>query len=159
MTNKKIIFYSMNVHFVCWSFHDLTFKTSVHQCFQLQNLLCDYNKLQSHKWLNIASIIILTLLHMYKHIYAHTHKQLQINHTIIYEFVYIHKCTCTTSYLPMCLWCLVQNLIPHQIWLFHCTIGSATWFKKHLFGINFSKVNDLHSTFRKKNILKKKKTF
>ncbi len=39
---------------------------------------------------------------MYKHI--------QINHTIIYVFVYIHKCTYTMSYLLAglaCFWCLV----------------------------------------------------
>jgi hypothetical protein len=40
---------------------------------------------------NIATIIILTLLPMYKHIYAHTHKHIQINHTIIYACVYLHN--------------------------------------------------------------------
>jgi hypothetical protein len=47
---------------------------------------------------------------IWQHINAHTHKHIQINQKIIYIFVYIHKCTCTTSYLlvgPMCLWCLV----------------------------------------------------
>jgi len=151
MTNKKSNFRSMDVHFVSWSFNDFTFKLV---CINVFNCKIYYvtNKLQSHKWFNIATIIILMLLHMDKHVYAHTHKQIQINHIIIYEFVYIHKCTCTTSYLPACLWCLVQNLIPHQIWLFHSTIGSATWFKKHLYGIKISKVNNLHSTFRKKYI-------
>jgi hypothetical protein len=97
---------------------------------------------------------------MYKHVYAHTHKHIEINHTKKFEFVYIHKCTCTTSYLPTCLWCLVQNLIPHQIWLFNSTIGSATWFKKHLFGIkNFKSQYNLHSTFRKNKIKIKYKHF
>ncbi len=57
--------------YVHWSINDVTFLISTHQCFQLQNLLCDYNKLQSHKWFNIAIIIIL-LLHMYKK-YMHIH--------------------------------------------------------------------------------------
>jgi hypothetical protein len=77
--------------YVHWSINDVTVLISTHQCFQLQNLLCDYNKLQSHKWFNIAIIIILVLLHMYKNIYAHTHKHIQINHTIIYVlYTYIN---------------------------------------------------------------------
>ncbi len=40
----------------------------------------------------------------------HIHKQIQVSHTIIYVFLYIHKCKCTTFYLlvrPTCLWHLV----------------------------------------------------
>jgi hypothetical protein len=107
MKIKLFNFSLMNVNFVCWSFNDFIFLISTHQCFQLQNLVCDYSLLQLHKWFNIATIIFLTLLHMYKHIYAHTRKHIQINHTTIYVFLYIHKCTCTTSCLLiglMCLW-------------------------------------------------------
>jgi hypothetical protein len=41
------------------------------------------------------------------------------NHKIIYVFTYIHKCTCTTSYLlvePACLWCLVLWLWDPRNW-------------------------------------------
>jgi uncharacterized protein YerC len=62
----------MNVHFVHLLCNVFIFLINTHGCFQLQNLLCEYNKLQSHKRFNIAITMILTLLHMYKHIYAHT---------------------------------------------------------------------------------------
>jgi hypothetical protein len=90
MTIKLFNFFVMNANFVCWSFNDFIFLINMHQCFQLQKLVCEYNKLQLHNWFNIATIIILTLLHMYKHIYAHTHKHIQINHTTIYVFLYTY---------------------------------------------------------------------
>jgi hypothetical protein len=56
----------------------------------------------------ISCYIFLTLLHMCKHRNAYTHIHIQINHKIIYIFVYIHKCICITSYLVKvrhaCLW-------------------------------------------------------
>jgi len=73
---KLFNFHLMNAHFVHWSFNDFIFLINMHQCFQLQNILCDFNKLQSNKWIKIATIIFLMWLHMYKHIYAHTFKQI-----------------------------------------------------------------------------------
>ncbi len=42
---------------------------------------------------------------------ARTHKHIQINHKIIYVFIYIHKCTCTTSYLLAGPTCLCDGLV------------------------------------------------
>jgi hypothetical protein len=64
-TNKLFNFRLMNVHFLGCSFNGLNFLVNIYQCFQLQNLLCLCNKLQSHKWFNSANITTLTLLHMY----------------------------------------------------------------------------------------------
>ncbi len=121
MTNKLFSFNSMNVYFVHWLFNDFIFLiNNTNQCFQLQNLLCECNRLYSHKWFNIVIIIILTILHMYKHMYAHIDKSLTHTHIFIY-FVYMHKCTCTTSYLlvgPMCWWRLVFKYFDLTIFLF-----------------------------------------
>jgi hypothetical protein len=94
----------MDVHFLRWLFNGFIFLINTHQCFQFQNLLCAYNKLLSHKWFNIATICYYTCINTHMCTYTQTHSNKSQNN--IYIFVYIHKWTCTTSYLlggPACL--------------------------------------------------------
>ncbi len=62
----------------------------MHQCFQLQNLLCDCNKLRKHKWFNIATIIILTLLHTSINTFMHIQKITYTNKSRDYIYINAH---------------------------------------------------------------------
>ncbi len=55
----------------------------------------------------------------------HIHKQIQVNHTIIYVFLYIHKCKCTTFYLLVrakCLWHLDLFFMGEGVFFSGCVL-------------------------------------
>ncbi len=64
---------------------------------------------------------------------------IQINHKVVYVFVYIHKCTCTTFYILArlaWLWCLVlHGLLPNNKHIL-LTNHHVSWWK-----VNWNKRN------------------
>ncbi len=89
--NKLFNFRLMNVHFLSWSFNGLIVLFNIHQCFQLQNLLRLCNKLQSHKWSNIANIVnnINIMTHVYTHVCTYTQTHTNKSQNYIYIYIYI----------------------------------------------------------------------